>query len=468
LTLACQSNERCDDAKNHNTMNNTIISVESVKRALPQLDWITNEKDVEKLSKDYYWFSPLLKTELDDKRADAVVRPRTRDELASVVAECAKTKTPITMRGAGTGNYGQAIPLNGGVVIDMSSMNRIVRVERGTACVEAGCKLLELEAAVNAKGFEQRTYPSTFRLATIGGLFGGGFGGVGSINYGPIYTPGNVLSLKVMTVSDAPQIIDVLGDDCLALAHAYGTNGIIVEMQIALAPLQHWNETTASFPSFDSAMKFGAALAASPGIVKKQCGVFAAAFTKYMPLLKKQIIADQAYALCLIADSGERAYRALITAHGGTVGHWASAAEAALKGRYLHEFAWNHTTMHVLRQDKSFTYLQCLLAEPVRQANALFDAMNPRVMMHFEFIRNAEGAIACGGLPVLRFESKEHIDADIQTFESHGAYVMNPHVYEVEEGNSRQIDAKQVAAKMRFDPMGLLNPGKLKGWQQKP
>jgi hypothetical protein len=198
--------------------------------------------------------------------------------------------------------------------------------------------------------------------------------------------------------------------------------------------------------------------------VKKQCGIFAAGFTKYMLLLKKLIAADQPYAISLIADSSEAAYRALVAAHGGTVNHWASAEEAASRGRYAHEFCWNHTTMHVLRLDPSFTYLQCLLSDPVKQAKALYDALNPRVMMHFEFIRNAEGAVACGGLPVLKFESKAQIDRDIATFESHGAFVMNPHVYEVEEGNSRQIDPKQVAAKLRFDLLGLLNPGKLRGW----
>ncbi|TAG00143.1 MAG: FAD-binding oxidoreductase [Betaproteobacteria bacterium] len=440
------------------------MSAANVRALLPSLDWVSDDKEREKLSKDYYWFSPLLKAALDDKRADEVVRPANREELASLVAACAKTRVPITLRGAGTGNYGQAIPLSGGVVIDLSRLNRVLAIGNGMAQVEAGCKLLDLETVVNAAGFEQRTYPSTFRMATIGGLFGGGFGGVGSINFGPIYTPGNVLSITVLSVTDAPAYVELQGDECLALAHAYGTNGIIVEMKIALAPLQHWNETTASFASFESAMRFGAALAAAPGIIKKQCGVFAPGFTKYMPLLKKHIVADQSYALCLIADSGEAAYRALAAQFDGVVGHWASAREAAERGRYLHEFAWNHTTMHVLRLDKSFTYLQCLLTDPVQQATALHDLLGPRVMMHFEFIRNAEGAIACGGLPVLPFESKAQIDADIATFESNGAYVMNPHVFEVEEGNSRQIDPKQVAAKLRFDPLGLLNPGKLKGW----
>ena len=49
-----------------------------------------------------------------------------------------------------------------------------------------------------------------------------------------------------------------------------------------------------------------------------------------------------------------------------------------------------------------------------------------------------------------------------------GAVVFNPHVITVEEGGLGVIDADQVAAKQRFDPAGLLNPGKLLGWEERP
>ena len=46
-----------------------------------------------------------------------------------------------------------------------------------------------------------------------------------------------------------------------------------------------------------------------------------------------------------------------------------------------------------------------------------------------------------------------------------GAVLFNPHVITVEDGGLGVIDGDQVAAKQRFDPSGLLNPGKLRGWQ---
>ena len=65
---------------------------------------------------------------------------------------------------------------------------------------QAGIRLADFDTQAKLGGHELRWMPSTFRSATLGGLFGGGFGGVGSINYGPVAAPGNVLGVRVMSV----------------------------------------------------------------------------------------------------------------------------------------------------------------------------------------------------------------------------------------------------------------------------
>ena len=85
--------------------------------SLPGVEWITDNR-VERLSQDFYWFSPVLKRQLEGLRADAVVRPRTEDEIRAVVGACARERLPITVRGSGTGHYGQCLPLHGGVLLD--------------------------------------------------------------------------------------------------------------------------------------------------------------------------------------------------------------------------------------------------------------------------------------------------------------------------------------------------------------
>ena len=84
---------------------------DSIFPLLKDLDLIQDPTQIAKLSKDYYYFSPVLTAQLDDKVADLVVRPKTEAEVIQIAQACVTTKTPLTVRGAGTGNYGQCIPL---------------------------------------------------------------------------------------------------------------------------------------------------------------------------------------------------------------------------------------------------------------------------------------------------------------------------------------------------------------------
>jgi FAD/FMN-containing dehydrogenase len=105
---------------------------------LDGIEVIRDRPQVEKLSKDYYDFSPILQGQLADKVGDIVVRPKTEAEVLRVAKACVAAKVPVTVRGAGTGNYGQCIPLAGGVILDLSRMNAVKWVQPGIACVEPG------------------------------------------------------------------------------------------------------------------------------------------------------------------------------------------------------------------------------------------------------------------------------------------------------------------------------------------
>ena len=72
-----------------------------VATTLSALEWITDDR-VARLSQDFNWFSPVLKRQLQHRRADAVVRPRSEDEVCAIVSACAREGVPITLRGSGT------------------------------------------------------------------------------------------------------------------------------------------------------------------------------------------------------------------------------------------------------------------------------------------------------------------------------------------------------------------------------
>lgn len=118
-------------------------------------------------SKDFYWFSPLLKPILDDKQADVIVRPGSLDELIRVIRLAYAQGVPITPRGAGTGNYGQGVPMQGGILLNLRRLDAILNMTQESAQVQAGTLLSTLlsvmEQQARSLGGELRFFPSTLQ-----------------------------------------------------------------------------------------------------------------------------------------------------------------------------------------------------------------------------------------------------------------------------------------------------------------
>src|SRR6478735_7935066 len=370
-------------------MNAPVSAIERLHLELPELDWITDPGRIARLSQDFAWFSPVLDRQLKDKRADAVVRPRTEDEIRALVGACARLGVPITIRGSGTGNYGQTTPLAGGVVLDMTGYNALQWVRPGVARAQAGIRLGELEKQTRPSGQELRCIPSTYRSATLGGLFGGGFGGVGSINYGPLGAPGNVLGLRAMTIEPEPQIVELRGAEAMRMHHLWGTNGLVLELEVALAPAHPWLESLVVFDAFTPALAFADALAHAPGIVKREVAFFASPVPDHLAQLAEHLPKGCHAVLSLVAESSEDPMRALVEAHGGRMTYRKTAEEVRKSNRTLLEFTWNHTTLHALKVDKSLTYLQSSFVpgRHVAQITEMEQLFAGEVLMHVEFLR---------------------------------------------------------------------------------
>ena len=170
--------------------------------------------------------SPILKQQLRGKFGDLVAVPRDEAEVIKVARLCVERKIPLTVRGAGTGNYGQAMPLEGGIILETTALDRIVSLDRGMLTVGAGKKLIDLEAETVPRGWELRWHPSTRRTATIGGFVAGGSTGIGAIKPRPVAGSGQrPCRLKVVTLEDEPRVLETPrerrrraeGDPCLWL-----------------------------------------------------------------------------------------------------------------------------------------------------------------------------------------------------------------------------------------------------------
>jgi FAD/FMN-containing dehydrogenase len=445
-------------------MNTTASLAQNLAALLPALDWVTDPARVARLSQDFAWFSPVLKRQLSEKTAEIAVRPRTEDEIAAVVAACARAAIPITVRGSGTGNYGQAIPLHGGVVLDMSGYNGFGWVRGGVGRAQAGIRLADFDRQSRPHGWELRWLPSTFRSATLGGLFGGGFGGAGSITYGPMAAAGNVLGLRVMTVEAEPRVLEVRSPDAMLLHHVYGTNGIVLELEVALAPALDWVESIATFASFNAALEFSSALTSAPGLVKKEVCFFGAPVPDHMTALAEYLPKGCHAVLIVVAASSQDGMQDMLRAFGGTLSYCKSAAESG--SRTLLEYTWNHTTLVAMKVDKSLTYIQSGFtpSHHVEQVKALEQLLAGEVLMHLEFLRTKEGAFNCSGLQLVRYTTDARLNEIMQIHRDHGVMINNPHVYILEDGKQGSLDPAVVETRRHFDPQGLLNPGKMRSW----
>ena len=203
---------------------------------------------------------------------DVVVQPRTPEQVAELVKLANKLKIPIVPRGAGTGLCGSAVPLEKGMIIDLTRMNRIkeIRVEDLYCVCEAGVVYDDLQKALAKHRFSFPPAPGSAEACTVGGMVATNASGMRAVKYGG--TRDYVLGLKV--VLPTGEIIEV-GTRTLKNASGYqlerlfvgseGTLGIITEVTLRIAPKPKKSAMIlAGFNTLEKAGRCVSALIAKP------------------------------------------------------------------------------------------------------------------------------------------------------------------------------------------------------------
>jgi FAD/FMN-containing dehydrogenase len=439
-------------------------SVSAVLADLGDIPVVTETQVVRRRSRDFFWYSPILNEQLNGKSADVIVAPRDEADVIRVAAACARHRVPLTPRGGGTGNYGQAVPLEGGVLLDMTALSAIEWARPGIVRVGAGAKMHEMDFATRPMGWELRLHPSTKRTATIGGFVAGGSGGVGSVSYGGLREPGNILAARVVTVEEEPRVLELRGDAAQKINRAYGTTGIITALEMPLAPAYPWIDVVVAFDDFFDAVQVGYETALADGIVKKLLTPIIWPLPSYFGPLKPHCPEGKSVLIGMIAEPYLECFKSLLAGR-GSITYEAPSEEGPGKVP-LYEYTWNHTTLQVLKADRGVTYLQCLypydrVKDSVREMWAMFP---DEVLPHLEFIRFG-GRVTCSALPVVRYTTPERLQEIIDLHEQHGVLIANPHVITLEDGSRhKRVDADQLGFKHDVDPLGLLNPGKMRSF----
>ena len=429
------------------------------------LEVIKNHSDVKRLSKDFYNYSPVLNKILDGCIADLVVRPGDTNAVKKVAEICWEFSVPLTLRGSGTGNYGQAVPLFKGVVMQMTLLNKLEEfdLDTGFVKIQSGCLMGDLNKKLSKYGRELRLLPSTWKTATIGGFIAGGSGGIGSIRWGFLRDPGNLIGLEAVTINQKPKLLKFDAEESEPLNHAYGTNGIITSLVLATDIKRKWYSLVIDCEEFKKTIEILKTLTIA-AIDLKLAAILQEDIVEQMPVWFKN--KSRSHKILIQSTLAGIKTIELICKKFKVKSTLLGEEEKLING--ISEVVWNHTTLHMRAKNKNWTYLQMLL--PLNKEFELIDFMKNKwgkeILWHLEAV-SQQGVPRLAALPVLKWNGKDELDEIMDDCKKCGAFIFNPHVLTVEGGGLGVVDADQVKAKLKFDPKGLLNPGKLEGWKIK-
>ena len=192
---------------------------------------------------------------------DLIVYPHNREQISAILKLANEARFPVIPRGAGTGFTGGTLPIEGGVVLVLTKMNRILQIDPQNllAVVEPGVVTYHLQQEVEKIGLFYPPDPASLKSSTIGGNVAECAGGPRAVKYG--VTKDYVLGLEVVLptgeiISTGVQTVkSVVGYDLTKLlVGSEGTLGIVTKVILRLLPLPKAKRTMlAMFPNIEAA-----------------------------------------------------------------------------------------------------------------------------------------------------------------------------------------------------------------------
>lgn len=410
-----------------------------------------------KLSLDWSRMSPVLAEKVPPGRyvADAVVRPVTGPDVATVLRLAYEHDVPVTPRGGGTGNYGQATPFSGGILLDLRGLTDVrlggaggtgTDTGSGTVTVGAGARFTSVDRVLRAAGRDIWMYPST-KSSTVGGFVGGGSAGTGSIEHGTT-SDGFVVSATIAPCDGSGELFTVSGTDLVPFVHTYGVTGVIVEVEVRTDPARDWTAVYASYggyPELAVGMTAMAGLSPLPRLVS-------ADEPALVPSLPAAVALDPTrYSLRVIAETGSLPQvRQVVASTGGEV--LAELGDYPESDR-LSGMSYNHPVWYFQRAhpDQTWFHMETSGEVVLTDPDAVRGAYDGPVYLHLEQFARGPGAMVMAG-----YSGEAAVYAGMARMEEIGMGVHSPHQWYVDRNPELAAETAR-----RTDPKGLLNPGKL-------
>ncbi|AEH59911.1 FAD linked oxidase domain protein [Methanosalsum zhilinae DSM 4017] len=242
---------------------------------------------------------------------ECVVRPQNTEQVSDIVKFANDNGIPLVARGAGTGMAGGAVAIKGGIVLDMSGMDRIisVEVENLQVLVEPGVVHSKLNEVLKPHGFFFPPDPGSSEMCTLGGLIGNNGSGMRSVKYGT--TRHYVLDLEVVMAdgsiihTGSKTLKSITGYDLTGLmVGSEGTLGIITKALLKIHPLP--KARSVMLASFETAEMAGEAVVRTlaSGIVPSACEILDSTTIQALKSYDPQLDLSNAGAILLFEVDG--------------------------------------------------------------------------------------------------------------------------------------------------------------------
>ena len=438
-------------------------------------DLITDPGLIGRRLRDNSWLSPVLKTYIDDM-ADAsgrsldvcaLVSPADAEQLRRCVSLLYRQGSPIVILGAGTTNFGQTTPLDGGVVIEMKHFDHVATPRDGRIRAGAGATTAAVDEMAHGAGLEVPVMTTTFATATSGGWVCGGHIGLGSPTWGSIWDE-NVVGATLMTVEEEPRVLSLDESAIEPVLHSYGTTGILTDVTFRLVEARQWTELVVCFDDFDAACRFAGAVSERPGLRIRAAAAQEPSITPCFSALRGHVEPEEAIVLSIIDDDQHDTYLDLAAEHGGRIVPW--RGRGADHRPTLAYMVYGHRMLWVKKIAPLGAFLHCYLDpdDPLTQLAALKRRFGDDVMVELKFLRSKWlrerfGHTGEGVLPaplVCVVEGEKNLAAVMSFCDEIGIRYQNPHTFFLDQkGLLRDPDVMK-RFKADVDPKGLLNPGK--------
>ncbi|MSQ52145.1 MAG: FAD-binding oxidoreductase [Betaproteobacteria bacterium] len=454
------------------------LALDLIKR-LGKAAVLRDTKAIRRFLRDNSWLSPILSEHFNQGGgegapvidADMVVTPENVEQLRDIIALAVRHNSPIVVRGGGTTNFGQSIPLEGGVIIDSRKLNRVLEITDTTITAEAGAFQADVDARARERSREMKVVVTTQATATVAGWVGGGHVGLGGTTYGTIWD-GNVLGVKLLTAEDPPREISLRGDEVALVIRTSGTTGVITEVTFPLVPACRWLEAVVVFDGFGDACKYVDQLSARREIVVRAAAAQEAPLPTSFTPITKLFSPSQAVVVLIVDAAHQAACENLAAGLGGIFHRWQITGEDnRLPMAFL---SYGHRMLWVKKIAPNAGFLNCYLS-PDRyreQFDALKREFGDGLLLEHKLIispwvsrlRGLPGdTIIPAPLITVVQGDRAHVEAVMKFCDTIGVGYQNPHTFSIAESGMFPDFQPIVDFAHRVDPKGLLNPGKLHG-----